>query len=103
MARRVSQSGMESQYFDLKVYRIHPFQALIWRQSFNPWEAKTGSTRVLASPDDEETQKISKDTIEGIMLQTLDHINKYQVETVKWQDRMVKLKLLNQVTSCFEG
>lgn len=83
--------------------RFTPFKLLYGDKAITPGEAKTGSTRVLASPDDEETQKISKDTVEGIMLQTLDHINKYQVETVKWQDRKVKLKLLNQVTSSFEG
>jgi hypothetical protein len=26
------------------------------------------------------------------MLQTLDHINKYQAETVKWRDRKARLK-----------
>ena len=34
----------------------------------------------------------SKDTIEGVILQAIDHINKYQAETVKWRDRKVRLK-----------
>jgi hypothetical protein len=42
--------------------------------------------------EDEDTCKISKDTIEGVKLQAIDHINKYQTETVKWQNRKVRLK-----------
>jgi hypothetical protein len=42
--------------------------------------------------EDEEACKITKDTIEGTRLQEIDHINKYQAETIKWQDRMVRLK-----------
>jgi hypothetical protein len=36
--------------------------------------------------------KYIKNSIEGVRLQAIDHINKYQVETVKWQDRKVRLK-----------
>jgi hypothetical protein len=42
-----------------------PFKLLYGDEAITPKEAKIGSTRVLASPDDEETHKISKDTIEG--------------------------------------
>jgi hypothetical protein len=35
---------------------------------------------------------MSKDSIEGIRLRAIDHINKYQAETVKWRDRKVRLK-----------
>jgi hypothetical protein len=38
-------------------------------------EARTGSRRTLASAEDEDTCKVSKDTIEGIRLQAIDHIN----------------------------
>jgi hypothetical protein len=34
----------------------------------------------------------NKDTIEGTRLQAIEHINKYQAETIKWRDRKVKLK-----------
>jgi hypothetical protein len=51
-----------------------------------------GSIRTLASAEDEEDCKITKDTIEGTRLQAIDHITKYQVETVKWHDRKVRLK-----------
>jgi hypothetical protein len=34
----------------------------------------------------------SKDTIEGVILQAIDHINKYQAETVKWRDRKLRQK-----------
>jgi hypothetical protein len=44
---------------------------------------------------DEDASKITKDTIEGVRLQAIDHINKYQVETVKWRDRKVRLKNIN--------
>jgi hypothetical protein len=46
----------------------------------------------LASVEYEEGYKITKDTIEGTRLQAVDHINKYQAETIKWRDRQVKLK-----------
>jgi hypothetical protein len=42
--------------------------------------------------EDEEDCKITKDTIEGIRLQAIDHINKYQAEIVKSRDRKVRLK-----------
>jgi hypothetical protein len=61
-------------------------------EAITPEEAKTGSIRTLASTDDEDACKISKDSIEGIRLQAIDHINKYQVEIVKWRDRKVRLK-----------
>jgi hypothetical protein len=38
----------------------------------------------MASADDEDSYKILKDAIEWIRLQAIDHINKYQTETVKW-------------------
>jgi hypothetical protein len=38
----------------------------------------------MASVYDEDTYKTSKDAIEGIKLQAIDHINKYQAETIKW-------------------
>jgi hypothetical protein len=46
-----------------------------------------GSIRTLALVEDEEDCKIIKDTIEGTRLQAIEHINKYQTETVKWRDR----------------
>jgi hypothetical protein len=51
-----------------------------------------GSIRTLASVEDEDTCKIIKDTIVGVRLQAIDHINKYQAEIVKWRDRKVRLK-----------
>jgi hypothetical protein len=35
---------------------------------------------------------VEKDAIEGIRLQAVENINKYQAETLKWRDRKVKLK-----------
>jgi hypothetical protein len=51
-----------------------------------------GSIRTLASAEDEENCKITKDTIEGTGLQVVDHINKYQAKTIKLHDQKVKLK-----------
>jgi hypothetical protein len=55
-------------------------------------EAKTGSIRTLALVEDEDTYKISKDSIEGVKLQAIDHINRYQTKTTKCRDRKVRLK-----------
>jgi hypothetical protein len=69
-----------------------PFKLLFSDEAITPEEARKGSIRTLASIEDEENCKITKDTIEGIRLQAVDHINKYQAETIKWRDRKVKLK-----------
>jgi hypothetical protein len=69
-----------------------PFKLLFGDEAITPEEARIGSIRTLASAEDEDTCKISKDTIEGVRLQAIYHINKYQAETVKWRDRKVRLK-----------
>jgi hypothetical protein len=71
------------------------FKLLFEDEAITPEEARTRLIRTLASAEDEDTSKISKDTIEGVRLQAIDHINKYQVETVKWRDRKVRLKNIN--------
>jgi hypothetical protein len=35
---------------------------------------------------------VEKDAIEGIRLQAVENINKYQAETIKWRDRKFQLK-----------
>jgi hypothetical protein len=69
-----------------------PFKLLFGDEAITPEEARVGSIRTFASAEDEDDCKITKDTIEGTRLQAIDHINKYQAETVKWHDRKVKLK-----------
>jgi hypothetical protein len=69
-----------------------PFKLLFGDEAITPEEARAGSIRTLASAEDEEDCKITKDTIEGTRLQAIEHINKYQAETVKWRDRKVRLK-----------
>jgi hypothetical protein len=69
-----------------------PFKLLFGDEAITPEEARRGSIRTLALAEDEENYKIAKDTIEETRLQALDHINKYQAETIKWRDRKVKLK-----------
>jgi hypothetical protein len=61
-------------------------------EAITPKDVRTSSIRTLASTEDEEDCKITKDTIERTNLQAIDHINKYQAETVKWRDRKVRLK-----------
>jgi hypothetical protein len=46
-----------------------PFKLLFGDEAITPEEAKTGSIRTLASAEDEDICKISKDTIEGVRLQ----------------------------------
>lgn len=60
-----------------------PFRILFGDEAITLEEEKIGSIRTLASAEDEDTCKVSKDTIEGVRLQAIDHINKYQAETVK--------------------
>jgi hypothetical protein len=69
-----------------------PFKLLFGDKAITPEEARTGSIRTLASAESEEDCKITKDTIGGTRLQEIDHNNKYEVETVKWCDRKVRLK-----------
>jgi hypothetical protein len=68
-----------------------PFKLLFGDEAITPEEARKGSIRTLASTE-EENCKITKDTIEGTRLQAVDHINKYQAETIKWRHQKVKLK-----------
>jgi hypothetical protein len=72
--------------------RFTPFKLLFGDEAITPEEARIGSIRTLALAEDAYTSKISKDTIEGVRLQEIDHINKCQAETVKWRDRKVRLK-----------
>jgi hypothetical protein len=69
-----------------------PFKLLFGDEAITPEQARTSSIRVLASTKDEGDCQITKDTIEGTRLQAIEHINKYQTETIKWHDRKVSLK-----------
>jgi hypothetical protein len=57
-----------------------------------PEEIKMGSTRVTTSTQDHKNEEVSKDEIEESRLKEVEHIRKYQAETLRWQDRKVKLK-----------
>jgi hypothetical protein len=54
-----------------------PFKLLFGDEAITPEETRRGSIRTLASIEDEENCKITKDTIDGTRLQAVDHINKY--------------------------
>jgi hypothetical protein len=69
-----------------------PFTLLFGDEAITPEEARTCLIRTLASAEDEDICKVSKDYIEWIRLHAIDHINKYQAEITKWRDRKVRLK-----------
>jgi hypothetical protein len=71
-----------------------PFKLLFGDEAITPEEAKAGSIRIIASAEDEAEAdySVDKDDIEGIRLQVVENINKYQAETIKWRDRKVQLK-----------
>jgi hypothetical protein len=69
-----------------------PFKLLFGDEAITPEEAKAGSIRTMASAEDEAGYSVAKDAIEGIRLQAVENINKYQAETIKWRDRKVRLK-----------
>jgi ribonuclease HI len=69
-----------------------PFKLLFGDEAITPEEAKAGSIRTVASAEDEGDYFVAKDAIEGIRLQAVENINKYQAETIKWRDRKVRLK-----------
>jgi hypothetical protein len=72
-----------------------PSKLLFGDEAITPEEARASSIRTLASTEYEAKCQVTKDTIEGIRLQAIEHINKYQVETIKWGDRKVRLKNIN--------
>jgi hypothetical protein len=69
-----------------------PFKLLFGDEAITLEEAKAGSIRIVASAEDEADCSVAKDVIEGIMLQPVKNINKYQAKTIKWRDRKVRLK-----------
>jgi hypothetical protein len=69
-----------------------PFKLLFGDEAITLEEAKVGSIRTVASAEDKADYSVAKDSIEGIRLQTVENINKYQAETIKWHDRKVRLK-----------
>ncbi len=69
-----------------------PFKLLFGDEAITPEEAKAGSIRTVASAEDEADYSMAKDAIEGIKLQAVENINKYQAKTIKWHDRKVRLK-----------
>lgn len=68
------------------------FRLLFGDEEVTLEEIKLGSSRALALTEDEENEKVSKDTIEESRLEATEHMRKYQSETIRWRDRKVKLK-----------
>jgi hypothetical protein len=60
-----------------------PFKLLFGDEAITPDEAKAGSIRTVALVEDEADYSVAKDVIEGIRLQAVENINKYQAKTIK--------------------
>jgi hypothetical protein len=60
-----------------------PFKLLFGDEAITREEAKARSIRTVASPEDEADYSVEKDATEGIRLQAVENINKYQAETIK--------------------
>jgi hypothetical protein len=69
-----------------------PFELLFGDEAITPEDDKAGSIRTVASAEDEADYSVAKDATEGIKLQAVENINKYQAETIQWRDRKVRLK-----------
>jgi hypothetical protein len=59
-----------------------PFKLLFGDKAITPEEAKAGSIRTVASAKDEADYSVAKDAIEGIRLQAVENINKYQARAL---------------------
>jgi hypothetical protein len=64
-----------------------PFKLMFGDKAITREEVRTESIRTTTSVEDEIDCQITKDTIEGTRLQAIEHINKYQAETIKWRDK----------------
>jgi hypothetical protein len=69
-----------------------PFKLMFGDKAITPEEAKKGSIRTTTLAEDEADYQTTKDSIEGTRLQAIEHINKYQTETIRCRDRKVRLK-----------
>jgi hypothetical protein len=72
--------------------RFTPFRLLFGDEAVTLEEVKLGSARVMASAEDEDNEIFSKDAKEESRLEAIEHIRKYQSETIRWRYRKVKLK-----------
>jgi hypothetical protein len=78
-----------------------PFKLLFGDEAITPEEAKAGSIRTVASVEDEANYSVAKDTIEGIRLQAVENINKYQAETKNGVIEKFSWKTLSLDIWCF--
>jgi hypothetical protein len=68
------------------------FKLLFRDEAITPEEIKMGLARVIALAQERDNEQVTKDAIEESRLEAIEHIRKYQVETIRWRDRKVKLK-----------
>jgi hypothetical protein len=69
-----------------------PFKLLFGDEAVTPKESKLGSTRIIASAQNSDNEKVSKDVVEELMLEVVEHKRKHQLETLRWRNRKVKLQ-----------
>lgn len=74
-----------------------PFKPLFRDKAMTPEEVKLDSARAMASAEDDDNENVLKDIIEESRFEVVEHIRKYQAETIRWQDKKVKL---NNITPC---
>jgi transposase InsO family protein len=80
-----------------------PFKLLLRDVAVTPEDATLGSTRIIASTQEPNNEKVSKDAIEELRLEVEGHIRKYHVEILRWRDIKVKLKNIAPDHLAFEG
>jgi hypothetical protein len=80
-----------------------PFKLMFGDEAITPEEPRIGSIRTTNSTEDETDCQITKDTIEGTRFQAIQHINKYQAETIKCVIEKFDWKILNKAIWCFKG
>jgi hypothetical protein len=61
-----------------------PFELLLGDEAVTPKEAKLGFARIIASTQDSDNEKVSKDAMEELRIEVVEHIRKYQAEILRW-------------------
>jgi hypothetical protein len=67
------------------------FKLLFGDEAVTPEDIRLASARVIASTEDQDNFFL-KDAIEESRLEAIEHIRKYQGETIWWRDRKAKIK-----------
>ena len=77
---------------DSRATGFTPFRLLFGEEAVTPEEALKGSIRTKIPEGDDPERQAAADTVEGVRLEALNNIQRYQAETKKWRDRKVRLR-----------